>query len=162
MSRRGRGRASKKRHRETAACVEELIEINLFLCGRHERMHRTKKRNLRVAPQKSDESELVDHGLNFLLSALCLGTKSSERRLLSNPVTAFSGGPKEFWIWESGARKFFGWWCHRKQKERHVQSAGITPEAVPRKGAEEEKKQNQRRSRGSCGWNRNSSSARPS
>jgi hypothetical protein len=29
--------------------------------------------------------------------------------------------------------KFFGW-CRRKQKERRVPSAGISPEAVPRKG----------------------------
>ena len=39
-------------------------------------------------------------------------------------------------IWLSGANKFFGWF-RRKQKERSVQGAGITPEAVPRKGREE-------------------------
>jgi hypothetical protein len=34
---------------------------------------------------------------------------------------------------ESEVNKFFGW-CHRKHKERRVPSAGISPEAVPRKG----------------------------
>ncbi len=33
-------------------------------------------------------------------------------------------------------KKLFGW-LHRKQKERSVQNAGISPEAVPRKGQEE-------------------------
>jgi hypothetical protein len=33
--------------------------------------------------------------------------------------------------------KFFGW-NRRKQKERSVQDAGITPEAVPSEGGEKE------------------------
>jgi hypothetical protein len=37
---------------------------------------------------------------------------------------------------ERSTRKLFGW-LHRKQKERSVQNAGISPEAVPRKGQEE-------------------------
>ena len=37
---------------------------------------------------------------------------------------------------ERSKRKLFGW-LHRKQKERSVQNAGISPEAVPRKGQEE-------------------------
>jgi hypothetical protein len=38
----------------------------------------------------------------------------------------------------SEASKFFGW-CRRKQKERRVPSAGITPEAVPRKGGKKKR-----------------------
>jgi hypothetical protein len=36
--------------------------------------------------------------------------------------------------------KFFGWF-RRKQKERRVQNAGISPEAVSRKGHEERNKE---------------------
>jgi hypothetical protein len=40
---------------------------------------------------------------------------------------------------ERSNKKLFGW-LHRKQKERRVKNAGISPEAVPRKGQEERNK----------------------
>jgi hypothetical protein len=42
--------------------------------------------------------------------------------------------------WSERSKSKLFRWLHRKQKERSVQGAGITPEAVPRKSQEERNK----------------------
>ena len=57
-------------------------------------------------------------------------------------------------------KKFFGWF-RRKQKERSVQGAGITPEAVPSKGREERNTgDRQRDSKGGVAGLRNATAER--
>jgi len=76
---------------------------------------------------------LIKIHLNILLSALHLGAKQASGGCFQTKRLHSVGDRKNFDFRRAPRAKFFGW-SRRKQKERSVQGAGITPEAVPSEG----------------------------